>query len=70
MAEIEVREVDLAMIAMEQQEEPEEGLLDQKVGSYYFQSVISVSPFCVGIFHHQTRNPRSATLAGSEVVGL
>lgn len=62
--------VDLAKMEADRQRGSEEDLLDQEVGSCQFRDSILASFFCVMTSHRQTRNPRSATSAGSEVVGI
>ena len=67
-AEIEAQEVDRAKMVADLRKAPEEDLRDSEVGSCLFQVVVLASYFYVRTSHHQTQNPRSATLAGSEVV--
>ena len=70
MGEIVAPRVDLAKMEADQQRVLGEDLLDQEVGSYQFRDAALASFFCVMTFRRQTRNPRSATSAGSEVVGI
>ena len=67
-AEIEAQEVDRAKMVVDLRKAPEEDLRDSEVESCPFQIVVLASFFCVRTSHHQIQNPRSATLAGSEVV--
>ena len=66
--EIEAQEVDRAKMVADLRKAPEDDLRDLEVGSCLFQVVVLASFFYVRTVHHQTQNPRSAILAGSEVV--
>lgn len=68
MGEMEAPQVDLAKMAVDRQKGLEEGFLDLEFGSCHF--LISASFFCEKTSRRQTRNPRLATSAGSEVVGV
>ena len=67
-AEIEAQEVDRAEMEADLRKAPEENLRDSEFGSCLFQVVVLASFFYVRTSHHQTQNPRLATLAGPKVV--
>ena len=66
MAETEAQEADWAKMAADLRKGLAEAPLDSEVGNCLFQDAVSVNFLCVKTSHRQTRNPHSATLAGSE----
>ena len=69
MVAIEAQEADWVKMGADLRKELVEGPHDSKVESCRCQDVVLAS-FCYArTSHHQTQNPRSATLAGSKVGG-
>lgn len=70
MGEIVAPRVDLAKMEADQQRGSGEDPLDQEVASCQFQDATLASFSCLMTSRRQIRNPRSATSAASEAVGI